>query len=103
MFPLCVCACACVRRALLAHIICCFVQEDLRVEHELAIETAKAEIERDAAVETAKIEAEARIRQERENEDVQTRKLQAQWEADKEKVCACMRACVALQSFFVDV
>ena len=63
----------------------CF-QEDLRIEHELSIETAKAEIERDAAVETAKIEAEARIRQERENEDVQTRKLQAQWEADKEKV-----------------
>eukprot|EP00750_Incisomonas_marina_P011951 INCI16436.9.p1 GENE.INCI16436.9~~INCI16436.9.p1 ORF type:complete len:699 (+),score=139.21 INCI16436.9:119-2215(+) len=71
-------------------------QEDLRVEHELAIETARAEIERDAAVETAKIEAEARIRQERENEDVQTRKLQAQWEADKEKVREAALASLAM-------
>ena len=57
-------------------------QELLRVEHDLAVETKKAEIEREAKVETAKIEAEARIRQERENEDVQTRKLQAEWEAE---------------------
>ncbi len=53
------------------------------MEHELAIETAKAQIERDATVEKARIDADARIRQERENEDVQTRKLKAQWEADK--------------------
>lgn len=61
-------------------------QEELRVQHELAIETAKAKIEQNATVEKAKIDAEARIRQERENEDVQLRKLKAQWEADKEKV-----------------
>jgi hypothetical protein len=60
--------------------------EELLKEQQLAAEAAQAELDRVSKLEEITAEAAGRMKQERENEDVNLRKLEAQGEQDRKKL-----------------